>query len=89
MMNSGGSYVGKHGHVSAVCTVAPLRYAQNKTTNIQGGFFADNGQSMGFSHFQTYGTTAAELREIDPEMRIALIDIDVHHGNGDEDTFYR
>lgn len=45
---------------------------------------------FGFSHLNSIAAAAASLLEAEGEKasRITILDIDVHHGNGSEDTFW-
>jgi acetoin utilization deacetylase AcuC-like enzyme len=50
------------------------------------GHHAERSRAMGFCLFNNVAVTAAYLRSRGD--RVAIIDWDVHHGNGTQDTFY-
>jgi acetoin utilization deacetylase AcuC-like enzyme len=59
------------------------------------GHHAESGQAMGFCLFNNIAIGAAHARAVHGLRRIAIIDFDVHHGNGtqnfcqhDSDLFY-
>lgn len=52
------------------------------------GHHARPGQAMGFCLFNNVGVAAAHARARGLE-RVAIIDWDVHHGNGTQEMFYR
>ena len=51
------------------------------------GHHATPGRSMGFCIFNNVAVAAAYALEIKGLERVAIIDFDVHHGNGTEDIF--
>src|SRR6202163_2030716 len=51
------------------------------------GHHATQGRSMGFCIFNNIGVAAAYALEKHGLQRVAIIDFDVHHGNGTEDMF--
>ena len=51
------------------------------------GHHATPGRSMGFCIFNNVGVAAAYALEIKGLDRVAIVDFDVHHGNGTEETF--
>lgn len=51
------------------------------------GHHAEPGRSMGFCFFNNVAVAAAALRA-DGTERVAIVDIDVHHGNGTQAAFY-
>jgi acetoin utilization deacetylase AcuC-like enzyme len=63
--------------VNAFCAVRPC------------GHHATQGRSMGFCIFNNVGVAAAYALEKRGLERVAIIDFDVHHGNGTEDMFSR
>lgn len=61
---------------SAFCNVRPP------------GHHAESGRAMGFCFFNNVAVAAAHALEHHGLSRVAIIDFDVHHGNGTEDIFY-
>jgi acetoin utilization deacetylase AcuC-like enzyme len=53
------------------------------------GHHATPSQAMGFCLFNNVAVAAAHLLERRGLERVAIIDFDVHHGNGTQDIFYR
>jgi acetoin utilization deacetylase AcuC-like enzyme len=51
------------------------------------GHHATRNQSMGFCLFNNVAVAAAHALEAHKLKRVAIVDIDVHHGNGTEDIF--
>lgn len=51
------------------------------------GHHAERAQAMGFCFFNNVAVTASYLRGLGE--RVAIVDWDVHHGNGTQRTFYR
>jgi len=51
------------------------------------GHHAERGSAMGFCLFNNVAVAAAYLRKLGE--RVAIIDWDVHHGNGTQATFFR
>ena len=52
------------------------------------GHHAEADRAMGFCLFNNIAVAAAALRA-SGVPRVAIVDIDVHHGNGTQNTFYR
>jgi acetoin utilization deacetylase AcuC-like enzyme len=50
------------------------------------GHHAERARAMGFCLFNNVAVTAARL--LDDGQRVAIVDWDVHHGNGTQNTFY-
>lgn len=61
--------------VNAFCAVRPC------------GHHATQARSMGFCIFNNVGVAAAYALQKKALQRVAIIDFDVHHGNGTEDMF--
>ncbi|MQY50229.1 histone deacetylase family protein [Rhodocyclus gracilis] len=51
------------------------------------GHHAEREQAMGFCFFNNIAVAAAHALEAHGLSRVAIIDFDVHHGNGTEDAF--
>ena len=51
------------------------------------GHHAERGQAMGFCLFNNVAAGAAHALEVYGLSRVAILDFDVHHGNGTEDIF--
>jgi acetoin utilization deacetylase AcuC-like enzyme len=52
------------------------------------GHHAPSDRAMGFCLFNNVAVGAFKTRKIGVSKRIAVIDFDVHHGNGTQDIFY-
>lgn len=52
------------------------------------GHHAERGKAMGFCLFNSVAIAARYAREIHGLTRVAIVDFDVHHGNGTQDIFY-
>jgi acetoin utilization deacetylase AcuC-like enzyme len=52
------------------------------------GHHASAGQAMGFCLFNAVGIAARHLQRRHGIERVAIVDWDVHHGNGTQDVFY-
>jgi acetoin utilization deacetylase AcuC-like enzyme len=51
------------------------------------GHHAERHQAMGFCFFNNIAVAAAQALEVHGLERVAILDFDVHHGNGTEDIF--
>lgn len=60
---------------SAFCNVRPP------------GHHAERGRAMGFCLFNNVAVGTAHALEVHDFSRVAIVDFDVHHGNGTEDIF--
>jgi len=60
---------------SAFCAVRPP------------GHHAERNRAMGFCYFNNIAVGAAYALEVKGLERVAIVDFDVHHGNGTEDIF--
>lgn len=52
------------------------------------GHHAEADKAMGFSIFNQAGIAAAYAVQVLKVPKVAIVDIDVHHGNGTQDAFY-
>ena len=53
------------------------------------GHHAERGRSMGFCLVNTIAIAAREAQRKHGAERVAIIDFDVHHGNGTQDIFFK
>ena len=53
------------------------------------GHHAERTNAMGFCFFNNIAVAAAHAMAVHGIERVAIIDFDVHHGNGTEDIFWR
>lgn len=51
------------------------------------GHHAEHDKAMGFCLFNNIAVAAAHAMEVHGASRVAIVDFDVHHGNGTEDIF--
>lgn len=51
------------------------------------GHHAERARAMGFCFFNNIAVAAAHAMEVHGLSRVAIVDFDVHHGNGTEDIF--
>jgi acetoin utilization deacetylase AcuC-like enzyme len=64
------------------------RAAENAFCNVRPpGHHACHGRAMGFCFFNNVAVGAAHALEVHGLERVAIVDFDVHHGNGTEDIF--
>src|SRR5690606_6090420 len=52
------------------------------------GHHAESGRAMGFCFFNNVAIAAAHALEQYGLQRVAIVDFDVHHGNGTEEIFF-
>jgi acetoin utilization deacetylase AcuC-like enzyme len=52
------------------------------------GHHAISSMAMGFCFFNSVAIAAAHARQALGVERVAIVDIDIHHGNGTQDAFY-
>ncbi|HYD31639.1 MAG TPA: histone deacetylase family protein [Azospirillaceae bacterium] len=52
------------------------------------GHHAERAKAMGFCLFNNVAVAAVHAREVHGMRRVAIMDFDVHHGNGTQDIFY-
>ncbi|MEN9317218.1 MAG: hypothetical protein RIS35_3611, partial [Pseudomonadota bacterium] len=67
--------VGRDGYRRAFCNIRPP------------GHHAERGQAMGFCFFNNVAVGIRHALDVLGYERVALVDFDVHHGNGTEDIF--
>ena len=53
------------------------------------GHHALPGEAMGFCLFNNVALAAMQARKVHRLNRVLVVDFDVHHGNGTQDTFYQ
>jgi acetoin utilization deacetylase AcuC-like enzyme len=53
------------------------------------GHHAEHARAMGFCLFNSVAVAAARARDVHGLERVAIVDFDVHHGNGTQDFAYR
>jgi acetoin utilization deacetylase AcuC-like enzyme len=51
------------------------------------GHHATRNRAMGFCYFNSIAVAAAKYLDDNPSKKMAILDIDCHHGNGTEDIF--
>ena len=51
------------------------------------GHHAERSNAMGFCFFNNIAVAAAHALKVHGLTRVAIVDFDVHHGNGTEDCF--
>ncbi|MEQ1881425.1 MAG: histone deacetylase family protein [Burkholderiales bacterium] len=62
--------------------------AENAFCNVRPpGHHAERGRAMGFCFFNNVAVGAAHALDVHGLERVAIVDFDVHHGNGTEDIF--
>jgi acetoin utilization deacetylase AcuC-like enzyme len=76
--------------VSAACTAvdATIRGERAFALGRPPGHHATPSTAMGFCFFNNVAIAARYAQQKHGLARIAIVDIDVHHGNGTQDTFY-
>ena len=52
------------------------------------GHHAEPGRAMGFCIFNNVAVAALQAREVHGAQRVAVVDFDVHHGNGTQAAFW-
>lgn len=68
--------------------VAASEYANGFTLVRPPGHHALRDRGMGFCLFNTAAIGARYLQQVHGARRVAVVDWDVHHGNGSQDAFY-
>lgn len=77
------------GGVLAIAEAVVTNKAKNGFAMVRPpGHHATPGQSMGFCLFNNIAITARYLQREHGIGRVAIVDWDVHHGNGTQDIFY-
>jgi acetoin utilization deacetylase AcuC-like enzyme len=74
--------------VSAVDEVAAGRAGNAFCAVRPPGHHAERDQAMGFCLFNNIAVGALHARDVAGFARIAVVDFDVHHGNGTQDIFF-
>lgn len=74
----------------AACTAADLMVQGHTAFALTRppGHHAEAAESMGFCFFNNVAIAARHLQDQYGLQRIAIVDIDVHHGNGTQSAFY-
>ncbi|MEO8376185.1 MAG: histone deacetylase [Candidatus Sumerlaeota bacterium] len=52
------------------------------------GHHATRDRAMGFCFYNNLAVAVRWFQSVEPDARVAIIDFDVHHGNGTQDIFY-
>jgi len=52
------------------------------------GHHATHGRAMGFCIFNNIAIAARKARALSKKKKVLIVDFDVHHGNGTQDSFY-
>ena len=88
-------FEGAYGAAALVCgaTTAALRTVLDgeyrRSMSIAGGLHhAHADRASGFCFLNDIGVAIADALARDPELRVAYVDIDAHHGDGVQDLFY-
>lgn len=76
--------------VNAACTAVDVTMQGNRAFALgrPPGHHATPSSAMGFCFFNNVAIAARYAQQKHGLARIAIVDIDVHHGNGTQDTFY-
>ncbi|MFZ9859370.1 MAG: histone deacetylase [Roseiflexaceae bacterium] len=76
--------------VNAACTAVDVIMQGNRAFALgrPPGHHATPSSAMGFCFFNNVAIAARYAQQKHGLARIAIVDIDVHHGNGTQDTFY-
>lgn len=78
-------YTGKYAN-GFVFARPPSHHAVGNAERARNG--APENQPYGFCHLNAIAAGGANLRQVDPGVKICILDFDVHPGNGNEDTFW-
>ncbi len=76
------------GFLQVLDGVAAAEYANGFTMVRPPGHHALRDRAMGFCLFNTVAIGARYLQKVHGAGRVAIVDWDVHHGNGSQDAFY-
>ena len=76
------------GAISVAAAVWQRSAARGFALSRPPGHHATAGQAMGFCLLNNIALTAEYLLQQEGAQRLAIIDLDVHHGNGTQDIFY-
>jgi acetoin utilization deacetylase AcuC-like enzyme len=76
------------GFLQVLDAVAASEYANGFTMVRPPGHHALRDRGMGFCLFNTVAIGARYLQKAHGARRVAIVDWDVHHGNGSQDAFY-
>ena len=76
------------GFLQVLDAVAASDYANGFTMVRPPGHHALRDRAMGFCLFNTVAIGARYLQKAHGARRVAIVDWDVHHGNGSQDAFY-
>lgn len=74
---------------SAICAMESACQGENAFSLMRPpGHHGTRDRVMGFCYFNNIAVAAALYLKAHPQEKIAILDIDVHHGNGTEDIFW-
>ena len=74
--------------VDAIDNVLEKKYINSFCLLRPPGHHAEREKAMGFCFFSTVGIGAKYLKKIKQLYKIAIVDFDVHHGNGTQDVLW-
>ena len=74
--------------VDAIDNVLEKKYRNSFCLLRPPGHHAEREKAMGFCFFSTIGIGAKYLKKIKQLYKIAIVDFDVHHGNGTQDVLW-
>ena len=74
--------------VDAIDNVLEKKYRNSFCLLRPPGHHAEREKAMGFCFFSTIGIGAKYLKKIKKLYKIAIVDFDVHHGNGTQDVLW-
>ena len=82
------AFLAAGGAISAIDAVLTLEWRNAFVATRPPGHHASANQSMGFCFFNNAALAAAHARHQYGVERIAIVDFDVHHGNGIQEIFW-